>query len=609
MLKLSIQDSEGKSHIVPLTDGELSIGRDEANSICLSDRNVSRQHARLTTKNGHVYVENVAATWGTRYNSLLLKERAEIQQGDVIQVGDYVLELVPDGSKKRDNAIVDAPAAPAPKAPAKLESKNASTTKNASVANVGKGLEGGTAMINLADIQSGMSAEAAGPSTAIAEGAQPRLVVESENLRGLELRITKTPIVVGRVREASDLVVDHRSISKEHARLTRQNDGTWQILDLGSANGIKVNGEPYSKCDVRSGDRIEFGHVTMRFLAAGARASSVGNAEGGKSGKGMMIGIIAAAVVVLAVIIGFFATRGGDKAKDPENSTPKVGDDDKKPSVGDKDNAAKAVDDKGDKPVKVAKAPEAPSEPASDPADVVQQADKLAKGGLYEEALTVLNQGKGRFAGNPVIELKLKQVQNESDASKKLDTADRALENDPKGALKLANEAKAMLKDGTPLADRADKIAEAAKAASAPAAPEKPTHEAVAIPAKPKPEHVKVDKPVEEKKAAKPPEEKKVAPPPEEKKAPPPVDAPKSGADLYKDGRQALLDGKSDEAIALFKQALAKGNGKAHGQLARIYSQKSDKANCAKSAKAYLDKYPDAADAQQIQGLLDRCSN
>lgn len=338
MLKLSIQDSEGKSHIVPLTDGELSIGRDEANSICLSDRNVSRQHARLTTKNGHVYVENVAATWGTRYNSLLLKERAEIQQGDVIQVGDYVLELVPDGSKKRDNAIVDAPAAPAPKAPAKLESKNASTTKNASVANVGKGLEGGTAMINLADIQSGMASEAAGPSTAIAEGAQPRLVVESENLRGLELRITKTPIVVGRVREASDLVVDHRSISKEHARLTRQNDGTWQILDLGSANDIKVNGEPYSKCDVRSGDRIEFGHVTMRFLAAGAKASSVGSAEGGKSSKGMMIGIIAAAVVVLVAIIAFFATRGGDKVKDPENVKPKLGDDDKKPT-GEKDNS------------------------------------------------------------------------------------------------------------------------------------------------------------------------------------------------------------------------------------------------------------------------------
>ena len=62
-------------------------------------------------------------------------------------------------------------------------------------------------------------------------------------------------------------------------------------------------------------------------------------------------------------------------------------------------------------------------------------------------------------------------------------------------------------------------------------------------------------------------------------------------------------------AVTLFKQAAAGGYGKAHGQLARVYFQKGDKGQCARNAKLYLDKYPDAGDAQQIQGMLEKCSN
>ena len=50
MWKLVIEDDEGKRTIVPLTRSEYTIGRREGSSIRLTERNVSRGHARLSRK-------------------------------------------------------------------------------------------------------------------------------------------------------------------------------------------------------------------------------------------------------------------------------------------------------------------------------------------------------------------------------------------------------------------------------------------------------------------------------------------------------------------------------------------------------------------------------
>jgi len=47
MHKLIIEDDEGKAVVVPLIREEISIGRQEGNTIRLTERNVSRRHARL----------------------------------------------------------------------------------------------------------------------------------------------------------------------------------------------------------------------------------------------------------------------------------------------------------------------------------------------------------------------------------------------------------------------------------------------------------------------------------------------------------------------------------------------------------------------------------
>ena len=584
MLKLSIQDNEGRATYVPLADGELSIGRDEANSICLSDRNVSRQHARLTTRNGHVFVENIQATYGTRFNNLLLRERAEVIEGDVLQVGDYVLELVSDEHQKRDNALLDTEATPSTPTPIKPRPDNA------------------TAVVNLADLAAGLKMEPPGNAVAIPETAQPRLIVESENMRGLELRVTRTQVIIGRVRESADLVIDHRSISKEHARLTRQSDGTWQILDLGSANGLKINGEPYSKCEISSGDRIELGHVSLRFLSAGARAPVLSASDAIPKTK-PPIGLILALAGLVVLIAGsgllYVVTRGSKT----EAATA---------APSETAAAAPEAPPAAHEPAAAAE-PEAERGPTAE--EALRQADKLAQGGMLDDALAVLKEAQSKHTDNAPLGAAAKQIELEIGWKQALAQADQKSTDDPQGAAATAAEIRAKLKEGSSLIEMADAIIAKGKAAA------KPKREADAAPraaAKPEPKpepKVAVHEHLKAAAAPAPKPEAKPAPPPVAAPAPTPTPAPaaaeakKTGADLYKDGRDAMLAGRSDDAVNLFRQAVKAGNGKGYGQLARIYFQKGDKAQCATAAKSYLDRYPDAGDAQPIQSLLEKCSN
>ena len=47
MLQLIIIDDEGRKTPVPLTRDEITLGRGEGNTIRLTERNVSRHHARI----------------------------------------------------------------------------------------------------------------------------------------------------------------------------------------------------------------------------------------------------------------------------------------------------------------------------------------------------------------------------------------------------------------------------------------------------------------------------------------------------------------------------------------------------------------------------------
>lgn len=61
----------------------------------------------------------------------------------------------------------------------------------------------------------------------------------------------------------NDLVVDDLLVSRRHAELLVHQDGTYEIVDLGSHNGTFRNGQPVARAPVTPGDVIGIGHAVF----------------------------------------------------------------------------------------------------------------------------------------------------------------------------------------------------------------------------------------------------------------------------------------------------------------------------------------------------------
>lgn len=79
---------------------------------------------------------------------------------------------------------------------------------------------------------------------------------------GQQLPVTHWESIIGRSR-GCDIIVNVPSVSKNHAVLTRYDDGSWAVTDIGSRGAVRVNGESVEACAVKYGDVICLGDVEM----------------------------------------------------------------------------------------------------------------------------------------------------------------------------------------------------------------------------------------------------------------------------------------------------------------------------------------------------------
>jgi hypothetical protein len=77
------------------------------------------------------------------------------------------------------------------------------------------------------------------------------------------ISITADVTVVGRKRGLCDLVLSDAGISKVHAVLAKT-DGLLFLRDLGSTNGVKVNGQRVIRGALIPGDELAFANVRFR---------------------------------------------------------------------------------------------------------------------------------------------------------------------------------------------------------------------------------------------------------------------------------------------------------------------------------------------------------
>ena len=108
----------------------------------------------------------------------------------------------------------------------------------------------------LKEMESGAAAPATGSDITPPAGAAILIVKRGPNA-GARFLLDQETTTAGRHPE-SDIFLDDVTVSRRHAEF-RLNDGTFEVVDVGSLNGTYVNREPRNSQVLSIGDEIQIG--------------------------------------------------------------------------------------------------------------------------------------------------------------------------------------------------------------------------------------------------------------------------------------------------------------------------------------------------------------
>lgn len=446
MHKLIIEDDEGKSVVVPLVRDEITIGRQEGNTIRLTEQNISRRHARLFKQGSTLFVEDLGSLNGVRVNGSRIQVKQSLRDGDEVAIGDYKL-----GIRAESAAAASKPAGATP-TPAPVSVGASKPAGSGMDRTIGYGAQlpfspagepRDPRAVQAAAAQQRMAATAPVPEEAL-EG-QPtipvRTLAEEERasqshdvpparlqviggpLAGSEFFIDRASLVIGRTPE-NDIVLNHKSISRHHAKLI--SDGNdFIIVDLESANGVRVNGTKEERVQLDPGDVIELGHVRMRFVVG---TGAGGPASAGRRRKPLFVAAGAAAAVLVVGIA--LALSGGSQ---PERA---------------------AVTEA---PVTAPGGPTPAARPAS---ELIAQAEGALASQDWDAAARLLRQAADQEPGAPRLAELAAQVEREQQAARALASLRAAADT---GDLSGARRSAASIAPGTRAAEAAPGLLEIAR--------------------------------------------------------------------------------------------------------------------------------------------------
>jgi pSer/pThr/pTyr-binding forkhead associated (FHA) protein len=80
---------------------------------------------------------------------------------------------------------------------------------------------------------------------------------------GDSFEVKQPRVVIGRSRDCDIQLVD-ANVSRRHGELRQEGSSYW-IVDLGSTNGLEVNGKRVKRAKLRSGDTITMGSTEITF--------------------------------------------------------------------------------------------------------------------------------------------------------------------------------------------------------------------------------------------------------------------------------------------------------------------------------------------------------
>jgi pSer/pThr/pTyr-binding forkhead associated (FHA) protein len=119
---------------------------------------------------------------------------------------------------------------------------------------------------------------------------------------GQLLPVKQGVLVLGRA-STSDLRLQHPSISRRHAQLTRRGDRL-TLKDLGSQNGTYVNRTRLSgEVELRSGDELALGNAILQLRGPGP-APTRPRSSASRTGSSLRVGLGSRRIILLAVATG-----------------------------------------------------------------------------------------------------------------------------------------------------------------------------------------------------------------------------------------------------------------------------------------------------------------
>lgn len=123
---------------------------------------------------------------------------------------------------------------------------------------------------------------------------------------GTQVAVTHWENVIGRAK-SSDITVALSTVSRNHAVLTRYDDGSWTITDASSKTGTWVNGERVDIRAIGEGDVISIGGVDMELQPITKRQEQLQSQlrTGGSSGWSGLLGLLILTLLQAVVLTGF----------------------------------------------------------------------------------------------------------------------------------------------------------------------------------------------------------------------------------------------------------------------------------------------------------------
>jgi pSer/pThr/pTyr-binding forkhead associated (FHA) protein len=222
MYLIVVNDERGALVSEQELSSELSIGRTSENAIILPDSAVSRKHAIIYMDHNTVFIEDLGSANGIYIDDVRAQGTMQITEENQIRIGTYRVFLE-----------------------------------------------------RLAPME---QRERGGYQTAVVHPSQAhgKLVVINGPQMGKEFYLFEPIITIGRTEE-KEVTIAHVSVSRHHAQIKKEDNGSYIITDPHSSNGTFVKGKRVKNgLRARHGDKVRFGQIECLLVDPMGQSKSSG---------------------------------------------------------------------------------------------------------------------------------------------------------------------------------------------------------------------------------------------------------------------------------------------------------------------------------------------